>query len=292
MKRLLLILIYVLLCPIAGRAQDIDKKSDEETKKEILDFWKCFEEFSRPAPHQKTITLSTGKTVPFLFQSDFKRASFVSVDSLLNDVRQWYESPYLWQLKRQKNNLAISDTKDLTKWEVSGFKDIADSYFKDNDFTFHIAAHGLVESTGDAANCIKIGGQELDAAETAELIIKSMNDLFHNVLAANGKPFVVAVHSCHSADGEDNFASRLSKELESRMPRENKDVPVNNIYVVGAPDLVYCSIDGKKYTEYVTTEDQIGREAPRKENWKVYKNGKNTGQGQSDIRKTIAAVQR
>ena len=91
------------------------------------------------------------------------------------------------------------------------------------------------------------------------------------------------VHSCHSADGEDNFASQLSKELAKDMP---------NVSVVGAPQTIYCTIQDGKYTEYISSEQELKKENPVNYKWKVYKDGKNTGQGTYDYKSTIKNIQK
>ena len=275
MKKILYIALMVL--PMMAYAQ-----TEEELLQKYEKFQKCFEKLSMPKPHSSSVTLSSGKTVSFAAQTDYKRRAFVDVDQLLKDVSQWKESPYLWQLNQMKKSRAITDTKDLSKWEVERFDEIAQDYFEGNEYAFHIAAHGLVKASGKAANSILIGGQELNAKETAELILQSMEE-YHHVLNAFNKEFVVVVHSCHSADGEDNFASRLSKELAEYFP---------NVSVVGAPQLVYCTIQDGQYTEYISTESELKKENPTNYKWKVYKNGQNTGQGTYDYQSTVKAIQK
>ena len=277
MKKLVLFALMVL--PILTYAQTI-----EELQEEIKKFHKCFVEKSMPKPHETSITLSNGKVVQCTSQSDYERSAFVSVDQLLEDVRLWKDSPYLWQLNHMKDNKALSDSKDLTKWQIERFDEIAQSYFDGNRSTFHIAAHGLVYPSGKAANSILMGGQELNAKETAELILQSMDKTFHHVINAEEQDFVVVIHSCHSADGENNFASQLSQELAEFIP---------NVSVVGAPQTVYCSMhkDGG-YTEYISSEKELKQEAPTKYKWKVYKNGKDTGQGTYDYKSTVSNIQK
>lgn len=266
----------------------ITAQTEEDVRKlkeEIIKFHECFfNTKSLPKSHEETITLSSGKKITMLAQSDYKRSAFVSVDKLLEDVRQWKMSPYLWQRNHSKNNSAIMDGKDLSEWEINSFNQIAESYFKNSVSTYHIAAHGLVYPTGEAANNILIGGQTLNAEETAELIINSMQGTFHHVINAEDQPFVVVVHCCHTAKGENNFASQLSKKLAEYIP---------NVSVVGASDLVYCekTKDGK-YTEFVTSEDEAERENPQPMKWKVYKNGKETGQGRYGYLETVSAIQK
>lgn len=276
MKKILYLALMVL--PMMAYAQ-----TEEELLQRYEKFEDCFRKLSMPQPHSSSVTLSSGKTVSFAAQSDFDRKAFVDVDQLLEDVSQWKESPYLWQLNHMKKSQAITDTKDLSKWEVERFDEIAQDYFEGNKFAFHIAAHGLVKASGKASNKILIGGQELDAKETAELILKSMNDTYHHILNIKEQEFVVVVHSCHSADGEDNFASQLSKELAKDMI---------NVSVVGAPQTIYCTIQDGKYTEYISSEQELKKENPVNYKWKVYKNGKNTGQGTYDYKSTIKKIQK
>lgn len=277
----------LLLALMAVFSLSINAQTEEDVKKlkeEIIKFHECFyNKVSLPKSHEETITLSSGKTIKMLAQSDYKRSAFVSVDKLLEDVRQWKMSPYLWQMNHSKNNSAIMDGKDLSEWEINSFNQIAESYFKNSVSTYHIAAHGLVYPTGEAANNILIGGQTLNAEETAELIINSMQGTFHHVINAEDQPFVVVVHCCHTAKGENNFASQLSKKLAEYIP---------NVSVVGASDLVYCekTKDGK-YTEFVTSEDEAERENPRPMKWKVYKNGIETDQGRYGYLETVSAIQ-
>ena len=277
----------LLLALMAVFSLSINAQTEEDVKKlkeKIIQFHECFfNTKSLPKSHEETITLSSGKKITMLAQSDYKRSAFVSVDKLLEDVRQWKMSPYLWQMNHSKNNSAIMDGKDLSEWEINSFNQIAESYFKNSISTYHIAAHGLVYPTGEAANNILIGGQTLNAEETAELIINSMQGTFHHVINAEDQPFVVVVHCCYSAQGENNFSSQLSKILAEYIP---------NVSVVGASDVVYCekTKDGK-YTEFVTTEDEAKRGNPRPMKWKVYKNGKETDQGRYGYLETVTAIQ-
>ena len=266
----------------------INAQTEEDVKKlkeKIIQFHECFfNTKSLPKSHEETITLSSGKKITMLAQSDYKRSAFVSVDKLLEDVRLWKMSPYLWQMNHSKNNSAIMDGKDLSDWEINSFNQIAESYFKNSVSTYHIAAHGLVyPQTTEATNNILIGGQTLNAAETAELIINSMQGTFHHVINAEDQPFVVVVHCCYSAQGENNFSSQLSKILAEYIP---------NVSVVGASDVVYCykTKDGK-YTEFVTTEGEAKRGNPQQMKWKVYKNGKETDQGRYGYLETVSTIQ-
>lgn len=282
MKKIVTISLLIL-CTLGVYAQDFDKMSNEEKRKLIKEYHACFIQLSLPASHEETITLSSGKTIRVLAQSDFERSAFVSVEKLLEDVRLWKMSPYLWRMNHSKNNSAVMDGKDLTQWEINSFYEIAESYFKDCSSTYHIAAHGLVTKEGQALDRIKIDGKYLDAAETAEFIILSMNETFHHIITVEEQPFVVVVHSCTVAQGEDNFTSQLSKELAKYIP---------NVSVVGAPDVVRCTVINDKYTELVVPNNQAKTENPQRLKWKVYRNGKNTNQGQYDYLKTVSVIQK
>lgn len=277
-----------LLALMAVLALGVNAQTDEELERqrqEIIKFHECFfNKISLPKSHDDTITLSSGKTIKTLAQSDFERSAFVSVDKLLEDVRLWKMSPYLWRMNHSKNNSAVMDGKDLKKWQIDSFNEIAESYFKNSTSTYHIAAHGLVSENGLSSNEILIDGQTLDAAETAEFIILSMHKTFHHVIKAEKQPFVVVVHSCTAAQGEDNFSSRLSKELAKYIP---------NVSVVGAPDVVLATMtEDKKYSEMVVPDSQKYSENPQRLKWKVYRNGKNTSQGQYDYLKTVSVIQK
>lgn len=281
MKKILLLSIVTIcaLC-VSGQTKEDLKKQREQ----IIKFHECFyNQMAFPERYEPTVTLSTGKTIHMLSKIDYKRSAFVSVDKLMEDVREWEQSPYLWQLKHQKNNRAIMDGRDLSDWEIDSFDQIARSYFKDCNSTFHIASHGLLDGTGTVGDGILIDGQILNAAETAELIHQLMDTSFHHIINTENQPFTVVVHSCHSAEGENNFAAQLSKELAKKIP---------NVAVVGAPDVVYCKMEDGKYTEFVTSQEEAKRENPRNQKWQVYKNGENTGQGQYDYRETVSLIQK
>lgn len=283
MKKTFLISLLAL-CTLSLNAQTVkENMTDEEYSERLLWLKGCFEKLSRPEPHKETYTLSTGKTIELKAQSDYKRSAFVSADQLLQDLREWRQSPYTWQLRHRKNNQAIMDGRDLSNWEINSFDQISQAYFKDCQSTYHIAAHGLLSQDGVVGDGIMIDGQILNAAETAELIIKSMYDQFHDIIAEEKQPFTVVVHSCNVAQGENNFAAQLSKILSESIP---------NVAVVGAPDVVYCQIQDGKYTEYVSTPSTIQTNNPVKQKWHVYRNGRNTGEGRYDYRETVQAIQK
>lgn len=282
MKKTIL-LSLLTICTLSLNAQNLDNLSTKELEERIVWFQECFNDMSLPQPHEDTITLSNGKVIKVLAQSDFERSAFVSADQLLADIQEWRDSPYLWQMKHRRNNAAVMDGKDLSKWEIKNFEQISQSYFENSASTYHIAAHGLVDERGVATDGIQIDGQRLNAAETAEFIIASMKDAFHYIINVKELPFVVIVHSCHVADGEDNFSSQLSKELAKYIP---------NATVVGAPQTVYCLEENGKYTEYAAPSNQLNQDNPQKLKWKTYKNGVNTQQGKYDYKETVSVVQK
>lgn len=283
MKKTFLISLLAM-CTLSLNAQIVEENlTDEEIRERIIWFHGCFEKLSRPEPHKDTYTLSTGKTIELKAQSDYKRSAFVSTDQLLKDVREWQQSPYMWQLKHRKNNHAIMDGSDLDSWVINSFDQISQTYFEDCESTYHITAHGLLSQDGVVGDGIMIDGQILNAAETAELILKSMNEQFHFIIDKEKQPFTIVIHSCNTAQGENNFAAQLSKILSKSIP---------NVAVVGAPDVVYGELKDGKYTEYVSTPTTIQTNNPVKQKWHVYRNGRNTGEGRYDYRETVQAIQK
>ena len=156
MKKTFLISLLAL-CTLSLNAQTVkENMTDEEYSERLLWLKGCFEKLSRPEPHNETYTLSSGKTIELKAQSDYKRSAFVSADQLLQDLREWRQSPYTWQLRHRKNNQAIMDGRDLSSWEVNGFDEISQAYFKDCQSTYHIAAHGLLSQDGVVGDGIMI----------------------------------------------------------------------------------------------------------------------------------------
>lgn len=249
----------------------------EELKQELQKFQECFEALSMPQAHHKEYVLSNGKRISLLEQNDYKRVAFVSADALLERVKAWKESRFM---SIDKGRKTLMDGKDLSEWEINGIRDISNEYFNQDDRAFHIAAHGLIDQSDLSSQGIKIGGQTLNAEEAAELIILSMGG-YHNMLNIDRKPFTVVLHCCSSGKGENNFASRLSAALAKQ---------IDNVAVVAAPDIVYCTVDEKgKYTECVTSDAAIQRKnvAGEKQNWRVFKNGVSYMMGTTDYKTTV-----
>ena len=257
---------------LVGMVVPCSAQTEEELIEYIKAFHQCFYELSAPTLHDQEYVLSNGKTFSTYEQNDFKRSKFVSVDALLKDVKEWRDSPFLFRQKRLNGNRTIADKQDLTNWEVVNMDKIASSYFEDGESVFHIAAHGLVFPDGRAADQIKIGGPDLDAKETAELIMLSMKGPFYSVINAEKQDFVVVLHCCNSAVGDNNFSRQLSEELSKQF---------DNVSVVGAPDVVQCELRDGVYKEYIQDNQR----------WKVYKNGKETNQGELDYKATVRNIQ-
>lgn len=279
-RRIIITLIILFTCgELKPEAQDY--------KAGILAFQECFNNMSQPKPHDGEYILSNGKRVVCMEQSDYSRSAFVSVDKLIYDLQRWAESPYLWEMKHRRNT-TIMDKNDLKKWEIDNFQIIADSYFNNSRSTFHIAAHGLLDSYNNPANKIKIGGVELNAKETAELILLQMGEGYNIVMNARDESFTVVLHCCHTAEGENNFAKQLSEELHKYL---------RNVHVIASPDIVYATMDyDDNYTECVTTKSEYERVKktgmmPKKYNWSTYHNGRETLYGHTDWRRSLKAIQ-
>lgn len=288
-KKHIILSVFALLSVSAP----VFAQTEEELDRAIKELHKCFVELSIPQPHTKTYHLSTGKAIDVLSQNDYERSTFVSVDKTLEEIRLWKNSPYLWEQRHRKDNLALMDKRDLTAWEVENFGQISESYFTGSNSTFHLAAHGLLDpnDAGDSGK-IKIGGQNLDAKETAELIKQAVNESkegFHHLINAEEQKFVVVLHCCNMAAGENSFAKQLSEELGEYL---------DDVCVVGAPDLVVCSMDWdkKEYTECVASDWEMRRAGTKgkieyKQNWRVFKNGQDTGVGDKDYKSSVSNAQ-
>ncbi len=268
---------YILLILLAGSSHATLRAQQtlSQLNKQIVAFQKCFNEMSRPALHDEVIHLANGKTIRTRGQSDFSRSQFTSVDALLENVKLWKDSPYLWQARQKLGRKTLMDLHDLTDWEVKSLPTISSEYFEEGQSAFHIAAHGLIEPDGAPAHAIRMGGEPVNAEETAELILQSMGKEYHSLIEVKNEPFVVVLHCCHSAKGNNNFAQQLSKELSKH---------IKQVAVIGAPGIVYCeqTADGK-YTESVTPQVGSGQWLP----WRVYQNGTESMKGASDYKQTI-----
>lgn len=269
-------LTFLLLC-LVQTAWAQQSKADQ-LRAEINAYKECLIKLSMPQYHSKDYLLSNGKRINVAEQTDFQRDAFVSTDPLLEDPHEWINSLYMSQAKRG-SNLTLMDMQDLDDWQLKSIRDIADDYFHSGNSTFHVTAHGLVDAHGVSENAISMGGQQLNAKETAELILKSMADVNHLMLNTNKQPFVVVLHCCNAAQGDNSFAKQLSEALSKE---------IKNVAVVGSPDIIYCEkkSDGT-YTEYISSEAAMKRNKPEKKNWLVFKNGQQAEEGTSDYKSTV-----
>lgn len=271
--KLLFFLFMCLFQSIWAQQSKVD-----ELKAQIRAYKECIIKLSMPEYHSKEYTLENGKHITVSEQSDFNRNAFTSIDPTLEDPKQWIESLYFYK-KEQGKSKTLIDTKGLSSWELESIRQISNDYFNSGDNVFHIAAHGLVDSRGVSANAIQMDGKYLDAKETADLILRSMADVNHMLLNVDEQPFVIVLHSCNSAQGENSFAKQLSIELAKK---------IDNVAVVGAPDAVYCEMDEKgNYTEMVSSVNAVKRNQPERKNWLVFQNGKQTMQGTPDYKSTV-----
>lgn len=267
-----LLFVMFLLMPFGS----LHAQTEAELDAAILEFKRCFEKLSMPEVHNSTYELSTGKRIRVLAQSDFERSAFSTVDAMLENIDKLKDSFFF-----SANRKLLMDGKDLSKWEVESIRDISNEYFKTGEYAFHLAAHGLVNPDGTSSEGVKIDGQELNADETAELLLLSMEKNYHHVLNSMYKPFTVVLHCCNSAKGTNSFAARLSAALSKHL---------DNVAVVAAPDIVYCTQDANgKYTERVTSENAIknGSYDKEKKDWIVFKNGAKLMTGTTDYGTTV-----
>lgn len=261
-------------CPL--RAQSL-----EELEKMVREVKACYEKVSMPDAHSSTYTLSSGKTVQVLEQSDYQREAFATIDSFIDNFDLIQNSLFFTDKRK-----TLMDAQDLSDWEVAGIRTISNEYFKNAGREFHLACHGLLDSSGERSDCILMGGQYLDVKEAAELIIKSMEapslDFgYQELLNAEHKPFTIVLHSCNSAKGSDSFAAKLSSELRAYL---------DQVAVVASPDVVYCTEDfAGNYTERIASEAslQLDRYKTEAQNWLVFENGKMVMTGTEDYATTV-----
>lgn len=269
---------YICLLFFLGVCNGIYAQTVEELDAEILKYIECVKNFSKPEVHKNKYSLSSGKMVEVLEQSDFDRSVFSSIDAFMENLDKILDSsPFLYGKQR-----ILMDGKDLSKWEYDEISTISNEYFSSGKNTFHLASHGLVDPSDQSSWGVRIGGQDLNAEETAELILESMAGVNHIILNAKQEPFTIVLHCCESGKGNDSFAAKLSAELAKEM---------DNVAVIAAPDLVYATLDEQgKYTERVASKTAISLNRVEKDaqNWLVFKNGKKVMTGLMDYGKTIS----
>lgn len=258
--------------PLPAMAQSL-----ADIEAEILALKECVELSSLPDFHKAEHMLSSGKNVAVFEQSDFERSAFSTVDSFIENIGEFLDSsPFFCDRKK-----LLMDPYDLSEWEKEGIRKISNEYFKNGGNNFHLAAHGLVAPDGSSSG-IRIGGEDLNAEETAELIIKSMGGVNHVLLNAAHEPFTVVLHCCNSGKGEDSFAARLSLALEEYL---------DDVAVIAAPDIVYCTEDEDgNYTERIASAESIDKGSFEQDalNWLVFKSGDMVMTGTKDYGTTVA----
>lgn len=254
MKKIYCCLWFLLLCGSSICAQTL-----EEINRQILEYQRCFNEYSKLTPQDNVYKLPNNKNVSVVEQTDFSMAKFVSMDKNLENV-----------------NLMLMDKRDLPKWEVRSAKTIMKEYFRQPN-TFHIAAHGLEDPNGTSTQTILMGGQSLTAKETAVLMLETMQD-YNIILDAKEVPFSVVIHSCKSGMGDNSFAQQLSAILSES---------IENVAVIAAPDLILTTLDESgKYSEAVISSPKNTSPSSWK-NWKIFKNGMSYMEGTTDYKTTI-----
>lgn len=257
MKRLLLSIVVLSLWIGGTLAQGVpDERELTEAEKKILAYEACFErQFSKPETHDASYKIG-GRRVPVVEMTRYATRQFVQADPLLDNVK-----------------LMLMDNKDLPQWVRLNARAICESYFADGQPGFHIAAHGLQEDGDGSADKIKMGGEDLTAEETADLIMQTLND-YEICMNVKRQPFPVVLHTCGSAKGGDNsFAAKLSAILSKR---------IDNVAVIAASNDVICRMEGNRYSEYVE-----GSMRGRHGNWLVFKNGQQAMEGTSDYKSTV-----
>lgn len=271
MKKYLLALALVFSAFLSARSQTL-----EEIEAEILSYMECVKQFSAPDYHSGEYVLSNGKRVSVMEQTDFDRFVFSSIDAFVENMDRFFnESTYFRPMRRM-----LMDKQDLSDWEFNSAKTISREYFKSPGNCFHIASHGLMSPDGNS-DSILMGGVELNAEETSELILKTMLDVGQAIINAKHEPFTIVLHSCGSGRGENSFAARLSKALAKEF---------DNVAVVAAPDVVYCTMDEDgNYSERISSESAIraGRYDSDRQNWMVFKDGRSYMTGTKDYADTV-----
>lgn len=271
MKRFLISIALLCTSLWAVNAQSL-----EEIEAEILSYIECVKQFSEPKYHNGEYVLSNGKRVKVMEQTDFERFVFSSIDAFLDNMDRFFEeSTYFNPMRRM-----LMDRQDLSDWEIKSAKTISREYFKSPGNCFHIASHGLMNPDG-GSDSILMGGVELNPEETSELILKTMLDVGPAFINSKHEPFTIVLHSCGSGKGDNSFAAKLSEALAKEF---------DNVAVVAAPDIVYCTLDENgNYSERVSSESDIRRGTYDRysQNWMVFKNGHSVMTGTKDFAETV-----
>ena len=238
----------------AGRHAIAQYNYSKEEISEIADFENCFPQLSNPQPHKVKHTLQGGETVTTIERSDFKNHRFVMADPDNN-----------------KLNIAIVDKTGL-RYSDRDIESMLDDQFATGP-GLHLNAHGVTDTAGRPIG-VEMDGKVLDAKQTVELIMQTLND-FNIVLDAMKYPFPIMLHTCNSGKGDDNsFAAEVSRLMSEK---------IANSTVVAADDVVYAAVAPGYYEEGVgADQNHIDSQRP----WKIFSNGE-TWIGNKSYKKTM-----
>ena len=224
----------VLMISVSSFSQ---MKMTEEQRRKIAAFENCFPQLSKLEPHKAVHDIKDVGKITTLDRSDFKYHRFQTADPTPGN-----------------NDIGIVD-KDGLKMSDADIQEMLNDQFSKAP-GFHLNAHGT-------PNGIIIDGRQIDAQQTADLILDNMQN-FDLVLNAKGDPFPIVLHCCECAKGgENSFAAELSRILSKRM----------GVVTVISSDKI---IESRNYTDGSYQEkliDANGKEAAD-QSWMIFKNGK------------------
>ena len=226
-----LFFIILMASALWGTAQTL-----QQINEEILKYERCFEQLSHPEPKTVNHQLSDGTNIDVVQRTDYRNKRFLQADP---DVRRL--------------NVNIMDNQDLTQWEIQEASRIFDDAFGVGP-AFNIFAHGISDPEGGSTG-VRIGGKDLTPQQTAELILRTLDD-YELVLNAYDRPFPIELHTCNSAKGSDPFAAQLQREISKH---------IKNAVVIAADAPVYAQIDADgNYIETIATVAPKGNTSGRK----------------------------
>lgn len=176
--RAYIILFGVLFCSVMTHAQ-----TEEEIKKEILEYQECYNSWSIPL--SDTHVYISGTNVEYIQQINYEKATFLIAD------------------KKVEKALPI------------GIKEISFQYSK-QEKSFHILAHGLIDDYLTSINEVAVGDYFFKAEEMAGFILKKMRK-YEILLKTMNEPFTVVIHSCKAGMGANSFAQQLSAVLAEKI---------------------------------------------------------------------------
>lgn len=211
-----------------------------EERAEIISYKGCFPQLSNQKPHKVNHDVGNGIVVSTMERTDFANERFLAYDNDLSNL-----------------NIGLTDKVGL-RYSDNDIKAMLDDQFGTGP-GFHINAHGITDNLGNSTG-IQLNGKVIDAEQTANLIIQTLQD-YNIVINAMETPFPIVLHTCNSAKGNNNsFAAKLSKLLSEKMA---------NCTVVAGDAPILATVGEGYYEEHV-----IGRNKADKRPWKIFKNGK------------------